>query len=358
MGRGTIVLEVFGWLQVGLLAGVLVGCATLEARDLIRQGNTAYETGRFEEAISFYTRSLELEPDGVTVLWNRACAAEAAVLQAKDAGQPEARKRYTDMALEDFHRWYERLLERTDEDAKQVADHRLVLLEADERCDDLLQHWLDQHQLEPKSERWYGYIARQYAECGQPAKTREWFIKRTQDFPTSVAAWHQLATLEFEPLWPELESGLPYNDAISPADRIQVANRVIELLDRASAIDPKFRDAYAWRAIAYTQRQHARIVVTEPTLPEEMLEAIRAREDAMLSWKQQKAICDLDQLPECPSANDPPLAPGQSCCVPPPMTPEEQAQEAVRKTELLALVQAADVAALEEPATKPKRSGR
>jgi len=347
----------FGRIQASVLALALGGCETLAARDLIREGNAAYEEGRFDEAIALYTRSLELEPDGVTVLWNRACAAEAAVLQAKDAGQLEVRKRSTDMALEDFHRWYERLIQRTDDDAKQIADHRLVLLEADERCDDLLQHWLDQHQLEPKAERWYGYIARQYAECDQPDKTREWFVKRTQDFPGSVSAWHQLATLEFEPLWPELESGLPYNDAIPTAQRIEIANRVIELLDRASAIDPNFRDAYAWRSIAYTQRQHARVVVAEPTLPEEMVEAIRAREDAMLSWKQQKAICDLDQLPECPPAGAPPLEPGQSCCAPPPMTPDEQAQDAIRKTELLAAIQAAD-AAMFEPAGKAKRAGR
>jgi hypothetical protein len=77
---------------------------------------------------------------------------------------------------------------------------------------------------------------------------------------------------------------------------------VLGLLDKAVAIDAKFRDAYVWRAMAYTQRQFARVVIdVDPQLPQEKIEAILAREDSLLAWKQQKAVCDLDKLPDCPS---------------------------------------------------------
>jgi hypothetical protein len=133
---------------------------------------------------------------------------------------------------------------------------------------------------------------------------------------------------------------------------------VISLLDKATAIDPKFRDAYVWRSMAYTQRQHARIIVPEPELPEERLEAILAREDAMAGWKQQKAVCDLEGTKDCPS--DPTkLEEGAACCPPPPISAAEQAEDAAAKTEILAEMEAATAAAqAEHSGGKKKRRGR
>lgn len=335
------------------LAVGLGGCAKIHARDLIREGNHAYEEGRFAEAITLYTESLEYEPDGVTVLWNRACAAEAQVLKLADPDARAERRKYADMALEDFHRWYERLPDRTAKDEKQVADHRLAILDADERCDDLLQHWLDKHRAEPREEQWYGVIARQYEKCGNTDKTHEWFVKRTTDFPDSVRAWHQLAIREFEPLWPDPNTGLQYNEALPPSERIRTANRVIELLDKANEVDRNFRDAYVWRNMAYLQRRYARIVIETPELPEERLEAILAREDSLLAWKQQKTICDLDEVPDCPSEPGPD-APAVACCPLPPITPEAQAADAEARAQIEAEIEASKRAAA-EPERRRKR---
>jgi hypothetical protein len=76
--------------------------------------------------------------------------------------------------------------------------------------------------------------------------------------------------------------------------------------------------------MAYTQRQLARIVVENPVTPQERLEPILAREDTMLAWKQQKAKCDLEELPECPVGK----VPDAPCCPPPPLSSEEQAKDA------------------------------
>jgi tetratricopeptide (TPR) repeat protein len=344
-------------LSMVLLAASLgvVSCAKIKSRDLIREGNTAYNEGRYEDAIEAYSQSIDLEPDGVTVFWNRACAAEALVLKLKGE-RGENRRKAADTALSDFQTWYDRLPESTDEDEKLVNDHRLTLLDADERCDDLLQYWFDKQSAEPKEENWYGVIARQYEKCDNPEKTHEWYIKRTKDFPDSVKAWHALAVREFEPLWPDPEKQLPFNEEVPPAERIRVADKVIALLDKATAIDPKFRDAYVWRSMAYTQRQHARLVVPEPELPEERLEAILAREDAMAGWKQQKAVCDLEGTPDCPS--DPSKVPeGQACCPPPPISDAEQAEDGTAKAAIEAELKAADDAAKAEAegANKKKR---
>ena len=81
--------------QLALLAAIstalgLTACTKINSRDLIREGNQAYKNGQFEEAIEKYDQSLALEPDGITVQWNRAMAAESIVLSLKDSTEEEA----------------------------------------------------------------------------------------------------------------------------------------------------------------------------------------------------------------------------------------------------------------------------
>lgn len=309
-----------------VLAAMLTpACAKIAARDHIREGNKLYNEGKFSEAIAAYDRAEELEPDGVTMFWNRACAAEAQVLRMKDPAERDTRRGFADRALKDFQTWYDRLEQKTKEDEKQLADHRLALLKADERCDDLLTYWDGKHRENPKDERLYIKIATQYEECGKSDKYLEWLEKRTVDFPESVQAWHTLATVKFMPLMPDPEKNLGYNESISPGDRVKLADDIIKILDKVTQLDPKFADAYRWRSMAYTQRQLARVVVPDPQTPEERLEPILAREDTMLAWKQQKAVCDLEERDECPeklTADTPP------CCPKPPLSPTDQAKDA------------------------------
>jgi tetratricopeptide (TPR) repeat protein len=337
-----------------LLAPVagLGGCAKIESRDLIREGNALYKDAKFPEAIDKYDAAEQLEPDGVTLFWNRACAAESQVLRMKEPEQREARRKFADMALRDFQTWYDRLDIKTPEDEKQLLDHRLNILNADERCDDLLTYWFEKQREDPKNEAIYGAIIRQYEQCGDDAKVAEWYVKRTEDFPESVKAWHALAIRRFEPLWPDPESGLAYNEQLPPTERLKTADDVLGLLDKTVAIDPKFRDAYVWRAMAYTQRQFARVVIEDPQLPQEKIEAILAREDAMLAWKQQKAVCDLDKIPDCPT--DPKAAIEGPCCPPPPLTAAEQTEDATMKATVQAEMKAALLPEVEEPKDKKK----
>lgn len=353
--RALAALALGSLVLLGPLAG-LGGCAKIEARDLIREGNALYKDAKFSEAIEKYDAAEQLEPDGITLYWNRACAAESQVLRMKDPAEREERRKYADMALRDFQTWHDRLEIKTSEDDKQLLDHRLNILNADERCDDLLTYWFEMQRADPKNENIYGAIIRQYEQCGDDAKVAEWYVKRTVDFPESVKAWHALAIRKFEPLWPDPESGLAYNDQLPPSERLKVANEVLGLLDKAVALDPKFRDAYVWRSMAYTQRMYARVVIDDPQLPQEKIESILAREDSMLAWKQQKAVCDLEELKDCPTDPKAPMPEGP-CCPPPPLTPTEQAEDATMK----ATVEAEMKAALEGPAEedpKDKKKGK
>lgn len=281
------------------------GCTKIQARDLIREANGLYKAGQFEAAIDKYGESLELEPDGVTVLWNRACAAESIVLQLKDQElkpeQRDARKKYADIALADFQKWLDNLPSPTQEDKDQVHDHRLAILKADERCDDLVAYWLEKHRSNPQDEGLYTVIARTYEEtCQNKGEGDEWYKKRTSDFPESSKAWYALAVREFDPLFPDPDSGLAYNDGLGAEQRLALADKVIGYLNNATKFDPKYRDPYVWRAMAYTQRQFARPYDEASAEPEDKLQAIAAREDSMLAWKEQKAVCDIDAIPDCP----------------------------------------------------------
>ena len=335
----------------------LTGCTKIAARDLIREGNELYRDGRYREAIEAYNKAIELEPNGVTVYWNRACAAESLVLKSKDPNLAKDRKEFADMALADFKTWYDRLEQPEPADAEQIQNHRLAILDADERCEDILSYWLDKHNKNPSEEALYTTIARQYDKCNRTKEADEWFEKRVQDFPESVRAYHSLAIRRFEPLFPDPESQLPYNANMSEEERLAVADRVIGLLDKANQLDAKFRDAYIWKSMAFTQRALARRYSddVENQTPTENLNRILAREDSMLAWKQQKAVCDIDQLPACTQEA---LAAGAAgaCCPlpPPPLTAEEQVADAELKRQIEQQIRDA-AAGIVPPPTKGKK---
>ncbi|TPV96388.1 MAG: hypothetical protein B7733_05335 [Myxococcales bacterium FL481] len=299
MRQGTLALAVFCFASIEL-----AGCSKIRARDLVREGNELYSDGQYEAAIQKYNEAQEHEPGGNTVLWNRACAAESLVLPLKEAENPqklEARRKYADIALADFQAWYNGLEVKTEEDTKTAMEHRLAVLSADARCDDLVAHWQEKLKADPKAEGLYSVIARTYDDvCGKPDKAHEWYRKRTEDFPQSAQAWHTLAVREFDPLFPDPEAGIPYNADISPEERIKIADRVIGYLDNATKQDPKYRDPYVWRSMSYMQRQLARVYNDPPETAVERMQSLLAREDSMLAWKQQRAVCDIDSLPNCP----------------------------------------------------------
>ncbi|MBZ5710318.1 tetratricopeptide repeat protein [Nannocystis pusilla] len=308
------------------------GCTKIAARDFIREGNTLYANGQYREAIEKYNEAEKLEPDLVTLFWNRACAAESIVLKIKDPNQLVDRKVFTDLALSDFKTWLDRAgNDVTEADREAYLNHRLALLDADERCDDLLSYFLEKHNQEPKEEGWYTRISKQYDSCGRSKDAEQWLVKRTVDFPTNPRAYLSLAIRKLEQLYPEPDSGLQYNGNLSEDERLALANEAIALLDKATMIDHKFVEAYIYRSIAYTQRQLARRYGDDPTqnTAYENLNMILAREDGMSAWRQQKAICDIKVEPECPTDK----APEGPCCMlaPRPISPEEEAADAERK---------------------------
>lgn len=332
--------------KLALLAAIsmavgLAACTKIESRDLIREGNQLYRGGQWELAIEKYNKSLETEPDGVTVLWNRAMAAESIVLNLKDAtDEAEVQKRteYATLALSSLDEWNEKREktsvqddrpecakpkteaeleaeaaapvpgetpeapeEEGDPDLKAYKQHRLAILGADARCDDLIEHWRQMHMACPQNEDLYMTIAQTFEDtCGMPDKAEEWYIKRTEDFPESSKSWYSLATRRFYPLMPDPEAGLPFNAALDAKTRIEIADEVIGFLEKATAIDPHYRDPYIWRSMAYTQKSLAREFIDPPDTPVDAIEAILARRDSMLAWRETKAVCDIEKIPDCP----------------------------------------------------------
>ncbi|EDM73539.1 hypothetical protein PPSIR1_11838 [Plesiocystis pacifica SIR-1] len=318
----------------------LTACTKIQSRDLIREGNTLYKNGQFVEAIEKYDASLELEPGGITVQWNRAMAAESIVLALKDSTDEAdlaRRKEYATVALEALSAWNdgrdkpagfedvpacsapkadeegEEGEEAAEADAEEGEEakgdpeleaykgHRLAILGADARCDDLIEHWRQMHMACPQNEDLYMTIAQTFEDiCGMPDKADEWYVKRTEDFPESSKAWYSLATRRFGPLFPDVDSGLPFNSTLDASRRMEIADEVIKLLTTATEIEPKYRDPYVWRSMAYTQKSLAREYLDPPDTPDDAIEAIMARRDSMMAWKETKAVCDIDKIPDCP----------------------------------------------------------
>src|SRR5690606_28623828 len=186
----------------------LAACTKIESRDLIREGNQLYADTNYEAAIEKYNESLEKEPDGVTVLWNRAMAAESIVLNKKDLTDEESvaiRRKYATLALESLDQWNERRDKigpqngppgcarkkpaatadgkaapaekeegERDPDLEAYQQHRLAILGADARCDDLIEHWRQMHMACPQNEDLYMTIAQTFEDiCGMPDKAEE-----------------------------------------------------------------------------------------------------------------------------------------------------------------------------------------
>jgi tetratricopeptide (TPR) repeat protein len=348
MRRKLASVAAFGPLVPFAMAMVIAlgGCTKIESRDLIREGNQLYRDGNWPEAIEKYNQSLEIEPDGVTVLWNRAMAAESIVLDLKDATEDDKvalRRQYATIALESLDEWNkereklgnqddrpecsrpqpapapaagpgttaegepaEPTEDDIDPDLKAYKEHRLAVLGADARCDDLIEYWRQMHMACPQNEDLYNTIAQTFEDiCGMPDKAEEWYVKRTEDFPESSKAWYAIATRHFYPLMPDPESGLPFNAAIDAKSRIAISDEVIAYLEKATALDPKYRDPYVWRSMAYTQKSLAREYVEPPDSPVDAIEALLKRRDLMLAWRETKAVCDIERIPDCPLTVEP-----------------------------------------------------
>jgi tetratricopeptide (TPR) repeat protein len=348
MRRKLASVAAFGPLVPFAMAMVIAlgGCTKIESRDLIREGNQLYRDGNWPEAIEKYNQSLEIEPDGVTVLWNRAMAAESIVLDLKDATEDDKvalRRQYATIALESLDEWNKKreklgnqddrpecsrpqpapapaagpgttaegapsaepTEDDIDPDLKAYKEHRLAVLGADARCDDLIEYWRQMHMACPQNEDLYNTIAQTFEDiCGMPDKAEEWYLKRTEDFPESSKAWYSIATRRFYPLMPDPESGLPFNAAIDAKTRIAIADEVIGFLEKATALDPKYRDPYVWRSMAYTQKSLAREYLDPPDSPVDAIEALLKRRDLMLAWRETKAVCDIEKIPDCPLSVD------------------------------------------------------
>jgi hypothetical protein len=104
---------------------------------------------------------------------------------------------------------------------------------------------------------------------------------------------------------PDPESGLAFNAAIDAKTRIAIADEVIAFLEKATSLDPKYRDPYVWRSMAYTQKSLAREYVDPPDGPLDAIEALLKRRDLMLAWRETKAVCDIEKIPDCPLSVEP-----------------------------------------------------
>jgi tetratricopeptide (TPR) repeat protein len=279
------------------------GCTKIAARDLIREGNTLYHDGKYADAIAKYDEASKLEPDGVTLFWNRACAAESIVLKMRDPTRLADRKLYTDMALSDFKTWLDRLESPTEADRTAYLEHRLALLDADERCDDLLSYWLEKHNAEPKEEGWYSVIARQYDKCGRTKDADQWFVKRTVDFP-------QIGARLPQPRDPQARAALPGARQRPAVQRQLQRGRAHRHRQRGHrrcstrrrrSTSSSARPSPTARSRSRSVSSRAATATTRQNTAQENLNRILAREDTMAAWRQQKAICDIDSRSRVPA---------------------------------------------------------
>lgn len=103
-GAGTIIGKITLAILVMAMLLATSGCNKLRARDQLNKGVQAYKASKFEQAVSFFQRAIELDPDlAVAKLY----LATACVAQYVPGADTPENKRYSSCAIEQ----YEKVLE-------------------------------------------------------------------------------------------------------------------------------------------------------------------------------------------------------------------------------------------------------
>jgi hypothetical protein len=179
-----------------------------------------------------------------------------------------------------------------------------------------------------------------------------------QDFPQSVRGFLSLAIRKLELLYPEADSGLQYNANYSEDERIKIANDVISLLDKATALDRNFREAYTYRSIALpSASSRASTATTRSRTPPRRTST--ACSPARTRWPRGASRRPSATSTSSPSARWTSRPTGPCCMVPPrPLTPEEEAADAEQKKLIEAEIVALASGEVEPDPTKGKGKGK
>ena len=226
--------------SVLLLAAALAalpGCEKMQARSLIKEGNSRYKAGKLNEALTLYEQARALDPQFPTLhlhlgYTHMALAAQATPKESErhSAGAAAAFKALLAIAPTDERapRYYLQVLM----DANKLAE-ALVFLKA-------------QHQANPKDVKTVSSLGLVSSRAGRFEEALGWYEKRAELLPGEAKAYYLVGTL----CWKQLYK----NDRVLGVDRVRLADRGLAALDQALGTQPDYAEALTYKNLLHRER--------------------------------------------------------------------------------------------------------
>ncbi|MGK2856840.1 MAG: tetratricopeptide repeat protein [Thermoanaerobaculia bacterium] len=258
-------------LGAGVLMASLTGCAKVEARIAIRQGNEHYQAEKYPEALKYYEEARQLDPSFPDL--DRMVGYCNVGIYEPGNDTPENNK-FADTAVEELQKYLKKRPK--DEVAREALINLFLNAERTTQAIDYFKEYLKQNPADLNAVR---SVATLYAKSGDFNESLNWYKKITLLDSKNPEAFYTYGVVCYEKV------------AKNPPEDIAERIAIIEM-GRAALIEAtRLRDKY-FEALVYINlmyREHAKIEL-DPTKQAELLaEADTYRNQAIEIARAKKA---------------------------------------------------------------------
>ncbi len=223
---------------VALLLSLPTGCAFVQTRMAMKEGNESFNLQRFEQAVENYNKVIEMDPTYAEAHLNLGLA----YLTLYQPGSVHEKDLfYARGAIEAFQDYL--LLDPGNED---VRGYLIEMCQKSNNESFAIRYFEDEHRRHPDDVQTITLLGSLYTKLGDIDKAIEWMQKRIDLEPDNPEAYYTIGVN----CWARSYNRM---DLTSEA-RFEILDRGLSALDRAIELKPNYGDAYAYKNLIYRQK--------------------------------------------------------------------------------------------------------
>ncbi len=224
-----------------LCALALSGCKEVRARHEIQEGNKAYYSGEYEQAVTQYEKGLAAAPHLAIGWYNLGLAHIALFAPGKKTPENEA---HAQGAIKAFQEYLKLVPNDT-----QARDYLLSTFIDSGHYEGALAYFEDRLKTNPRDLEALGQLAHINSQAGRYDESVKWHKKKAEADPTSdgrADAWYSIGVLE----WRRLNN----HSDVQGEDRLKIADEGIAALAQADAIRQNHSPTVSYQNLLYRER--------------------------------------------------------------------------------------------------------
>jgi tetratricopeptide (TPR) repeat protein len=256
------------WLGLALLLGS-TGCSEVRGRRLVKLGNELYRAGQYSEAVARFREAEQLVPDLPQLWLNKGYTCRQMLT-------PGAKTRESEAAVECALGAFQRLQALVPTDQRGPSLYAQTLFEA-ERFDELSKMYTERFAKNSRDEEALNGLVQVYTRWeGKQTEALRWYEKKAEvqtgdaeaQYAPAVFLWQQLSSkggtpdkTEFDPRPDASKRGAAKKTPpvfaasdIVGEERVKLADRGIQHLERAIELRPKYAEAMTYLTLLYRQK--------------------------------------------------------------------------------------------------------